>query len=175
MQREDRNWERDTQRRSDEADADRAFRLEQWRREQEAAGDPTDVRAVPVPGTDYVVPMSGRKAMGTLPAQRPPAPGMTQEDVAAARAMGGNVRVPLPGGGQVDFPAPAPQMVKVTNPLGQVVDFPEGYELPEGWTALKRAGTGIKEPAAAAQAAPPRPAADGARVSPEGNKYKPTN
>jgi hypothetical protein len=107
MLREDRNWERDTQRRSAEADADRAFRLEQWQREQEAAGDPTDVRAVPVPGTDYVVPMSGRKAMGTLPAQRPPAPGMTQEEIEQARQQGGRVKVTRPGGEEVTYEPPA--------------------------------------------------------------------
>lgn len=70
--RGDRNWERDTTRRQQEADAERQWRLDQWKREQEAMGDPTDVRAVPVPGTDYAVPVSGRRAIGVVPVSRPP-------------------------------------------------------------------------------------------------------
>lgn len=49
-------------------------RLEEERAQREAEGDPTQVRAVPVPGTDYVIHYAGNKAMGTLQTARPDAP-----------------------------------------------------------------------------------------------------
>lgn len=104
--RGDRNWERDTTRRREEADAERKWRMEQWNREQEAMGDPADVKAVPVPGTDYVVPISGRRSMGIVPGAKPAAPAMTQEEIDAARASGGRVKVTRPGGEEVTFEPP---------------------------------------------------------------------
>lgn len=104
--RGDRNWERDTTRRQQEADAERQWRMDQWKREQDAMGDPADVKAVPVPGTDYVVPISGRRSMGIVPGAKPAAPAMTQQEIDAARASGGRVKVTRPGGEEVTFEPP---------------------------------------------------------------------
>ena len=63
------------------------------------------VTTTQIPGTDYVIPFAGSKAMGTVPIQKPDAP-MTADDVAAARAMGGDVTIQQ-GDTQVRFPSMA--------------------------------------------------------------------
>lgn len=50
------------------------------------------VTTAAVPGTNYVIPFAGNKAMGTLPVQKD-VPAMTADDIAAARAMGGDVSI----------------------------------------------------------------------------------
>lgn len=42
--------------------------------QREAEGDPTQVTTAPIPGTEYVIPFAGKKAMGTLPVVKAEAP-----------------------------------------------------------------------------------------------------
>ncbi len=99
-----------------------------------------------------------------LPGKKPAPPPVTADDVAAARAMGGAVTMPLPGGGQVSFPAQEqaePAMIKAFNPMsGRVVDYPADYELPEGWTAIQKKAAAATPPPTAVP--PPAAAKSGA-------------
>jgi len=70
--------------------------------EQTAREQAMQVTTTQVPGTGYVIPFAGGRAMGTLPIERA-APQMTPDDIAAARAMGGNVTMRV-GDAQVDLP-----------------------------------------------------------------------
>lgn len=70
--------------------------------EQQAQRLAMRVTTKKIPGTDYVIPFSGTKAMGTLPVQKPEMQ-MTADDVAAARAMGGDVSIQQ-GNTQVRLP-----------------------------------------------------------------------
>jgi|GEM_PF-7084321 len=96
------------------------------------------------PGRGDAIVRGDGSLFNILAGQKPePAP-MTADDIAAARSMGGDVSVPLPGGGQVNFPAQTqakPAMIKIFDTMNQrVMDFPDGYELPKGFTALTKKG-----------------------------------
>lgn len=148
---------------------------------------PSGLPRLPEPGVPAPTPMGmlpvlrtpgGVQPLGGGPVMTPPqVPGMTPDDVAAARAMGGSVRIPVPGGGEVEFKPEAVPMVKAFDPITQkVIDFPAGYDVPEGWQLLNRTGQGAAAPPPPAPgAAPARPAAGGVRTTQAANAYKPVN
>jgi hypothetical protein len=74
MMREDQRFDRDTQRRANESSVEWERRKLIMAEEKAARGDPTQVRVVPIPDTDYVIPYAGNQAMGTLRKSQPEAP-----------------------------------------------------------------------------------------------------
>lgn len=70
--------------------------------EKKAREEAMRVTTTQIPGTGYVIPFAGGRPMGTLPVQKPEVQ-MTQDDIAAARAMGGDVSIQQ-GNTQVRLP-----------------------------------------------------------------------
>lgn len=73
-ERQDQGFDKDTQRRANESSVEWERRRLIMAEEKAAQGDPNQVRTVPIPGTDYVVPYTGNRAMGTLPVAKPAPP-----------------------------------------------------------------------------------------------------
>jgi hypothetical protein len=129
---------------------------------------PSGLPKLPEPGAQAPTPMGmlpvlrtpgGVQPLGGGPVMTPPpVQGMTADDVAAARAMGGSVRIPLPGGAQVDLGPEAVPMVKIWNEdEKKMIDFPAGFEVPEGWRLLNRTGEAGTATGAAPAPAPALP------------------
>lgn len=99
----------------------RAYTLEDQRAEQ-ARQDKINqmpVETVPVPGTDYVVPRIGGKVSANLvPISKAPQM-MSPEDIAAARAMGGDVQIDQ-GNARVNLPG--------LKQAGQTANLPDGIQ-----------------------------------------------
>jgi len=145
-------------------------RLEEERAQREAEGDPTQVRAVPVPGTDYVIPYAGNKAMGTLQTKQAEAP--LPAGLVPTGAMRGGVQY---GPAETGQAGKAPAFTYEKDPSGKITGAVYPVQDPQtGQWRLQRAdinGDGVVSPEEAA-AVPVAAAAAGAALKTKGgNSY----
>jgi len=144
-------------------------RLEEERAQREAEGDPTQVRAVPVPGTDYVIPYAGNKAMGTLQTARPDAP--LPAGLVPTGAMRGGVQY----GPAQPQTGKAPAFTYEKDPSGKITGAVYPVQDPQtGAWKLQRAdinGDGVVSPEEAAAVPVAAAAASAALKTKGGNSY----
>jgi len=145
-------------------------RLEEERAQREAEGDPTQVRAVPVPGTDYVIPYAGNKAMGTLQTKQAEAP--LPAGLVPTGAMRGGVQY---GPAETGQAGKAPAFTYEKDPSGKITGAVYPVQDPQtGQWRLQRAdinGDGVVSPEEAAAVPVAAAAASAALKTKGGNSY----